>query len=249
MHRLLGPTILGGETKREENVQQSREALGSFLCYLVLLSGVQSRVDSSLSKAQRCLIATLLVIVILAIFPLTPKPAVDVKVLGYKLCASVALIFSFFVFGRFRETIRQCSGLLPLFIAFLGLNLAAAFASANVGYSLFREFVKLLALTAIFVTAADSYRTPKQVWVLFSAICIAVSIASLYGILQFMGMDPFPWNDTGGMLRAAPATFGNPNVASHVLAPAIILACGLCTQRKGRWAFLCIPLFACHFAL
>ncbi|MDX9975848.1 MAG: O-antigen ligase family protein, partial [FCB group bacterium] len=75
------------------------------------------------------------------------------------------------------------------------------------------------------------------------------SLASLYGIAQFLGYDPFPWGEGSWLLLEAPATFGNPNVASHVLAPALILACALATRRRGRWALVCVALFLGHFAL
>ena len=203
--------------------------------------------DSRFAVAQRYLIVALVFFAVLAIFPLTQE-VTDVKTLGYELCAFAALALWLFSPQHAQGPLWRSSALLPLFIAFLGLNLAAVFISPNMGYSLFREFIKLAALFILFVVAADVYHTPKQVWGLIGAICIAVSIASLYGFVQRMGIDPFPWGEDEGLLRRAPATFGNPNFASHTLTLTIILAGGLCTQRKGRWALLCIPLFLCHFA-
>ncbi len=204
--------------------------------------------DSRFAKANRCVIAAAAFLVVLAIFPFTPDPAGDIKILGYELFAFVALALWLFT-PRYAKVERQLSSaLLPLFIAFLGFNLVAAFYSVNMGYSLCREFIKTGSLFILFLAAADAYHTPKQVWALVSVICVAVSIAALYGIAQHMGLDPFPWNNTSGMLRDAPATFGNPNLASHTIMPTIILAGGLCTLRKGRWAFLCIPLLLSLFA-
>lgn len=208
--------------------------------------------DSRPAKTQRILIAVLVFFVVLAIFPLTPKPTIDVKVLGYELFAFVALALWLFTPRHAKQATSRASFLVPLVLAFLATNLAASLFSINTGYSLYREFIKLAALSVLFFAAADVFCKPKHIWGLIGVICIAVSIASLYGLVQFMGMDPFPWEDTGLMsrvMREAPSTFGNPNLASHTLALAIILACGLCTRRRRQWALLCIPLFLCHFAL
>ncbi len=205
--------------------------------------------NSKLLEAQRFLIKALVFFEVLAIFPLTPDPASDVKILGYELFAFAALALWAFTGRHTKESVRRSSALFPLFAAFLVLNLAASFVSMNIGYSLIREFIKLTALFILFVVAADAFHTPKHVWGLAGAICAAVVLASLYGFVQAMGMDPFPWDASPGRLREAPATFGNPNFASHTLVLAVILACGLCTHRKGRWALLCIPPYLYHFTL
>ncbi len=198
--------------------------------------------DSRLAKTNRCLLASLAFLVVLAISPYSPNSAVDIKILIYELFAFAALALWLFTPRCARGEARRSSALLPLFIAYLVFNLAAAFYSGNMGYSLSREFIKTAALFILFLAAADAYQTPKQVWTLISVICVAVSIAAVYGLAQHMGSDPFPWIDPTNMLHDAPATFGNPNLASHVFMPTIILAVGLSIQRKGRWAILCIPL-------
>jgi len=205
--------------------------------------------DASLAKAQRWLIAAFVFFVVLAIFPLTPKPTDDVKILGYELCAFAALALWLFTPRLAKEAIPQSSALSPLLILFLCLNLAAASRAPSPGYSLAVECVKWTALLMLSIAAADAFHTPKQVWGLIAVLCVAVSVASIYGTAQYFGHDPFPWDDTSGMLRAAPATFGNPNFASHALTCAAILAAGLGAQRKGRWALLCLPLFLFHFSV
>ena len=197
--------------------------------------------ESSLLKVQRRLLIGVVFFVVLAILPFTPEPAIDIKVLGYGLCAFAALALWLFSPVRTGRHVFHSSGLYALVLLFSGVNLAAALVSPNIGYSLVREFPKLAALSILFVVAAEAFYSPGQVWRLAGAICIAMSMASLYGLLQFMGVDPFPWHDTDKMLRTAPATFGNPNFASHALTPALILAGGLCTQRKGSYGGLLYP--------
>ncbi len=200
-------------------------------------------------RAQRFLITGLVFFGVLALLPFTPDPASDIKVLGYELTACVLLFLWVFSPTKSLMPIRIPLSLQILLAMYFGFHVVATFFSPNVGYSLLRECVKLSSLLILLLAAANVFRTPSQIWRLVGAICIAVSISSLYGILQYAGMDPFPWEDKIGMLRSAPATFGNPNVASHVLVIAVILGLGLCTQRGKRWFFLCVALFVGHFAL
>lgn len=205
--------------------------------------------DSTLVRAQRRLIAGLMFFAVLAIFPLTADPAIDIKVLAYELGAFAALVLWLLTPRRAPGGPRIASMLGPVLGVFAVLYISAAAVSPNVGYSLAREGLKLTALCILFVAAADVFHTPRSVLRLVAVLCVAVTLSSLYGILQWRGLDPFPWKDTTGMLRDAPATFGNPNLASHVLAPALILACGAAFLRGGRWVLLCLPLFLAQFAL
>jgi O-antigen ligase/Flp pilus assembly protein TadD len=200
-------------------------------------------------RAQRLLIIGLVFFGVLALLPFTPDPASDIKVLGYELTACALLFLWVFSPTKSLMPTRIPLSLQILLGMYFGLNVVATFLSPNVGYSLLRECVKLASLLILLFAAANVFRSPTHVWRLVGAICIAVSIASLYGILQYAGLDPFPWEDKTGMLRSAPATFGNPNVASHVLVIAVILGLGLCTQRRKRWSILCVALFLGHFAL
>lgn len=199
------------------------------------------------SRAQRYLILALVFPVILAIAPFTPDPSVDTKAVTYVLAACAALLLWALTpveNMRWRPTpVAFCVW------AFLAINVVAATQSVNVGFSLQRECVQLTALTILAVTTAAVFRTPQQAWSLLASICLAVSLASCYGLAQRAGLDPFPWDDPSRMLRQAPATFGNPNVASHVLAPALVFACGLYFQKRMRWAVVCAGLFIAHFSL
>lgn len=205
--------------------------------------------DSRATHVQRWLIVAVVFIAVLALYPLTPSPAEDAKVLGYQIVAFIALAVWVLSRRQAEPRTRPAKAFISLLTVFVLINLLASALSSNVGYSLAREMVKLSALFIIFLVTSESFRTPRQIWFLFSSICIAVAVASIYGVVQFLGLDPFPWGETRGMLREAPATFGNPNLASHVLVIATVLACGLATQRRGRWALLLLPLYLFHFSL
>ena len=195
--------------------------------------------------AQRLLILGLVFVVVLAIYPYTPNPAADVKILVVELAAFAA--FALWVFTPQRSGPRSLQAYAVL--AFAALTAVSAILSVNPGYSVCREYTRWLALLAVFVATANAFRTPRRVWTLAATICVSMTLASLYGLAQRRGLDPFPWKDTSGMLLRAPSTFGNPNFASHALTPALILACGLCFQRKGRWALLCIAVLLAHLAI
>jgi putative inorganic carbon (hco3(-)) transporter len=205
--------------------------------------------DPRRARALRLTLILLVFVVVLAVFPLTPQPATDIKVLGYQVFAFGLLVLWLFRPAHDLRAAWRASAFVPLFLIFVGLHLAASFVSPNVGYSLVWEMSKWAALFILFLIAADTFYTPAQFWALVGAICLAVAVASLYGFAQYLGRDPFPWQDTTRMLRSAPATFGNPNFASHALAPTLVLAIGLATQRRGWWVLAVIPIFAGHFAL
>jgi len=205
--------------------------------------------ESGFARAERTLIALLVFLVVLAIFPLTPGPCSDIKILIYELFTFPALALFFFRPRKSLNPFLSPTVLSFLVAVFVALNLAASLSSLNMSYSLLREFTKIASFFILFIVASDAYDTAEQVWNLTFAFCIAVSIASIYGLIQFMGLDPFPWDDKSGMLSQAPATFGNPNFASHSLVPALVLATGLFFQQKRRGVIVCIILFLCQFAL
>jgi len=206
------------------------------------------RPDSRLAQLQRWLLAGLVFFVVLALYPFTPNPAGDLKILGYEVCSFAA--FALWLFTPSSSPARgPSSALLPLLLTFVIVNLVAALNSVNRGYSFFQDGAKWVALFLLSVSAARAFGTPRRVGFLCAAIVLAVSITSVYGLAQHRGWDPFPWRDTTGMRSHGPATYGNPNLASHAIAPAIILACGLALRRRSRWAVLCIPVLLAHLAI
>lgn len=205
--------------------------------------------ETCAERSLRILFWFLFVAVVIAIFPLTPEPSGDIKILVYQLLAFVLLAVWFFQGSALRTPLQWRHPLTLVLAVFLALNLVASLGSLNAGYSLLGEFAKLASLFAIFLAATAAFKTEKHVWNFATVACVAVALASIYGFFQAAGLDPFPWGNDEGLLRSAPATFGNPNYASHTLAPTLILAAGLALQPRRRWAVLLIILTAVHFSL
>ncbi len=193
-----------------------------------------------------------MVILVLALFPYTRESTVHIKVFLYQwvavVCLGVLLAGSWWK----KECLRSPEVFFGLLTAFLVIHLAAVFAAVNKGHSLF-EFTKWAALFILFVVAAYAYRTPKQVWTLLLTVCFATAVASVYGFVQFAGLDPISWAEKSPIIRQAPSTFGNPNLASHALLPAIVFAAGLAMRKRTRWslgfALAFLVVFLAHLAI
>jgi len=204
--------------------------------------------DSTPAKLIRGVLLVFVVLLVLALFPYTQEPTTHVKILLYQgtavLCLGIVLAGTWWR----KEPLRPPDAFFVLMTALLALHGAAVFVAVNRGYSLF-EFTKWAALYVLFVVAAYAYRTPKQVWTLLLATCWAVAAASVYGFAQFAGWDPIPWAQAGPIARQGPATFGNPNLASHVLVPAVVFAAGLAMCQRRRWALGFLGVFLAHLAI
>lgn len=203
--------------------------------------------ESKPAKSVRFVLAIFAFLLILAIFPFATDPTSIKTVLLHwtaVICLGICLFGAFFT----GERLHRPAILFIPYALFLGGNLLSTFFAWNVGYA-FSEFTKLASLFILFLVAAFAYRTPRQVWALITVICFAMSVAFLYGLIQYAGLDPFPWEDRTGMLRSAPATFGNPNFASHSLVLAVVLAGGLAAHKRTRWPLLFVILFLGHFSL
>lgn len=199
-------------------------------------------------RPLRVVLAAFVAVLVLALFPYTPEPTTHVKILLYQ-CVSVLCLGLVLLGSWWRQQPLRCGGVLFwLVAAFLVVQFAAVFVAVNKGYSLF-EFTKWAAMVILFFTAAHAYRTPAQVWLLFLTFCCAVAIASVYGFCQFAGWDPMPWAEQGPIVRQAPSTFGNPNLASHALVPALVFAAGLALRKGTRWTAIFLAVFLAHLAI
>jgi len=79
-------------------------------------------------------------------------------------------------------------------------------------------------LFGLYRAAAHAYANPRHLAQLAWCFCIATALASIYGFLQRLGWDPFPWADKAAdVYTNIPATFGNPNFAAHAIVVAIPL--------------------------
>ncbi len=195
----------------------------------------------------RSLLAVLVFALVLAILPFTTEVS-DIKILLFQWAAFIGL--AVLVASPFFETRpfeRPAILWAPLAVFVVTQAVAACFA-LNTGYAI-TECVKTLSLYVLFVLAAQACRTLDHFWFLARVACVALCIASVYGICQHFGMDPFPWEQDEQMLAQAPSTFANPNSASHALVIGVILALGWAARARFRWPLVLVAVFAAHFAL
>jgi tetratricopeptide (TPR) repeat protein/O-antigen ligase len=186
---------------------------------------------------------------ILALWPGTHSPSHDPKYLIVGLFP-LALGVAWLVHCARRGTTVLATGLPFVFlIAFLALALIAGLASDHRSVSLI-ACSRFLALGLICFLVAQSCRTPVQAWQLLLWVGVAVAISSVYGLVQKVGWDPFPWavRDVEEY-RGLPATYGNPNVATHSVNLGLLILLGLSVRRGTRWCLiLTIPVLL-HLAL
>lgn len=145
---------------------------------------------------------------------------------------------------------------LLLYIGLLTLSLffARDFTTAFYGRPYRLEgFGTLLIYFLLFLAARSSKWSGEQ---LFRTMLLSATILSVYGILQYFGVDPFPRDFIRANWQKAFSTFGNPNflgsylvmmlpVALHqyinkrlsigIFIYALLLFCLLCTRTMGAW--------------
>ena len=191
-------------------------------------------------------------VLILALVPWTSQPTGHVKVLWYQLGAALAAMgwAAGGVGPNWRGAAREPLAL--LFLSFVALNAAAVAASLNPLYSAM-QWTRLAALLAIFLGSGAWLRSSDRVWSACRWVCWAMAAASVYGFGQHFGYDPFPWDtelaERFGFLKQGPSTLGNPNVASHALVLAIVLASGLALGTRN-WVYWGVAaLFVAHLGL
>lgn len=207
--------------------------------------------DDKFLSAMRGMLALLAIAVLWAISPYVPEPARDLKVallqMGACLLGLVLVVYSWFTRTPLRRP-RIFFWPLTLLVAVMGIS---ALLSANVGNSL-ESVAELFALYVLYLVASQLYTRLDQV--LRFAYCIigAMTVCTLYGFAQRFGYDPFPWDDSLiSRLNHAqmPSTFGNPNLAGHALALAIVLALGTAWIKKAYWLYPVSLLMCAHLLL
>ncbi|GMU90987.1 MAG: hypothetical protein AMXMBFR4_00450 [Candidatus Hydrogenedentota bacterium] len=188
---------------------------------------------------------------VLVLFPVSPEPAVDIK--NLLLAGAAAVLGASYAVAAARGSVRAHRGVLVFwpFSAFALISVSASLLSAYPGNSL-AESGRIVALFLLYWVASQAYSNLEQARPLIAAYCVAVFLASLYGMLQKAGVDPFPWDPAYLELdeyRNLPATFGNPNLAGHALLLANVLSIFLATQPGWRWTALLPPVYLLHLVL
>ncbi|MBI5093372.1 MAG: O-antigen ligase family protein [Candidatus Hydrogenedentes bacterium] len=200
------------------------------------------------AKRLRVFIAAFVPVLVLAMYPYTPEPTYDIKMLLLHVGACVmAVLWAQSVFET-GIVLRGPRLFFWLWAGLLAISAASAAHSPRPLYSLL-ELGRLVSLALIYLAASHAYRERGQIAPLALSVCGATAAASVYGFFQRAGLDAFPWDDK---LRALeqytnmPGTFGNPNVAGHTIILAVILAIYLITNKKTRLSVILLAVFVLH---
>ncbi len=193
-----------------------------------------------------CLQAFGTAVTILALWPDTHSPSHDPK---YLMIGVLPLLLGIpWCIYRWKNPSAHFRIAIPFgfLFAFLAIGLVAAIASGHQAYSL-ATYAQFLALGLICMLVAQCCRTPGQAWRILLWIGGAVALSSLYGLAQKAGWDPFPWATRDvEEYRGLPATYGNPNVATHTLNLGLLILLGLSMRSSMRWCLLLIVPVAAH---
>ena len=210
---------------------------------------METRRDSTLDRFLRTEMAILVLAVVLAMFPYTRDPTGDIKVLLYALGGGI--LAGVCVIGRVKtgRRVRRPSLLLVPMLVLFGLLAVSGLRSGHLGNSLV-SLAKFAALFLLYLVASQVYHTPGQVQRLMLVTCVGVSLSVGYGIIQYFGLDPFPWNpEQSELLKEAPGTFGNGNLAAHTTVLCIAMAVYLAVARKNVLYLGFVLLFLVHLHL
>ena len=193
----------------------------------------------------RAIIAVMLVAVVLALYPYTRDATAPVKYLLLSWGAVVAAV-ALCILGTLQKVPWHSPRVFFVILAaFIGVNLLAAVFSSHPGHAMvtWRRFAVLF---IVYLIASQVYREPRHVSVLMLFACVGVTLSTVYAVIQYQGLDPFPWESTAGIYRRLPGTFGNPNYAAHTMILCIIMAVFLATQRRMRWCAVFAIIFLIH---
>ena len=197
------------------------------------------------TRGMRVVMAVLMVVQILAIFLLIPDPT-EIKYLCISWFSLLLAALGLWLAWAGKSPASRPSLITFFVVGFCVVNALAAAVSSYPGNS-FDELRRWISMAVLYLLVVQAYRTPEQGWRLLAVICVALSLASLYGFVQKAGLDPLPWADRNiEQYRGLPATFGNPNFAGHALVMGLILAAGLSLRRGTVWCLIPAVLMSVH---
>ncbi len=190
--------------------------------------------DNPSFRVMRGLFYSWIVLLVLSLYPYTEDPATPIKLL---ISGGAALLITgVWAVGTVRQTlsIRPVGIQASLLVALLGVLSLSALFSVSPARSL-HALLPLVIAATLALHAQQLFSHPRHLRNLFRVIVGAVAVASVYGIAQYLGIDPFPWTlQRGEEYRGLPATYGHPNFAGHALVIAITLCGGLIVDAWHR---------------
>jgi len=206
------------------------------------MSAVEEQ-DSILEKAQRVVIALWVCLLVLMLSRYTADPSTPIKQLITSFTALVLALLCLVGLLLGRQRFRIATRTTLVLALFLGVNCIAAVMSEHRGHGLatVREWTEFALIALV---ASQVFRRPEHIWRLLTVIVLAVTLSSVYGFAQWMGVDPFPWSLMNvEEYHGLPSTYANPNFAGHVLVMALIMALGLAFRERKRLNLLfLVPL-------
>lgn len=196
----------------------------------------------SAERLLRAAAALWVLVLVLALSPMTQDPAGPPKMLATAAFAAVAAL-AWAWDGGGRGARNAGPGFTALVWAWLAWQAVCALASDFPANSLF-SLREPLAWVLVATGASCCVRWPAHFWRWAAVLLAALCLSSLYGIAQRLGWDPFPWGMRDvAEYRLSPSTFANPNVAGHALALGLVIAGGLLARSA-----LALPAAALLFA-
>ena len=203
-----------------------------------------------LASAHRYLLFIWVFVLVLSLFPLTANPVKPIK----ELTSSIAvflLAVSLLAWPVRRGDPYDWPRMPVLLLSGLWLLwgcVCALFSDFKMaGFDELRVYLTWF-LIALF--AARVFRDPGHIRQLFLVVCAAVFLSSVYGFIQYFGLDPFPWSTRDvEEYRGLPSTYANPNFAGHTLMLTLILGGCLAMTKRLRWVLLLLVPIALHLYL
>lgn len=187
---------------------------------------------------------------ILAVYPFSNDPAGDVKYLITALAALALVVSLAIVAVRSATTTIHIGSCAPLLLLWLVVSLISAAQAQNSQLALV-HCARFAALFALYFVTAQIVQRIADAEKLLRVLCAVAAIASLYGIVQYFGWDPLPGSRSAADARYchAPATYGNPNLAGHVLVLIQIMLMYFAYAARARWVLYLAPLIVAHHAI
>lgn len=206
--------------------------------------------QAQLAFVHRLIIYVWVFALVLALFPLNANPVKHIK----ELVSSIAVLL--LAVTMLAQPVRP--GEPYDWRRMPALFLAGAWLLWGLLCALFSEF-KMAGVDElrIYITwflialfAARVFREPRHVNSLFLAVCGAVFLSSVYGFMQYMGLDIFPWSTRNiEEYRGLPSTYANPNFAGHTLMLTLVVGGSLVMTRSFRWVVVLLVPVAAHLYL